>query len=167
MRRAGGAAVRALTTTPALVVVGVLGALAMAIAVLTAGLYRTHPAYLWLAGAAIVAVDAALLAHRACTRGRRRTGLPAYASPVLGLALVAVLVGVPWALAGRTSGGAARTLPAVLPWSVYGGVQLGDRLALASYERHGRHDHDARPRRGHRRAPRAPRLLRPVDERRR
>lgn len=130
VRGATRAVGRALKSTPGLVVIGVVSLLALATAALTAAVDRFHPAYLWLAASAVLAAVAALLTHRAGGRWRRLSSPSSHAAPAVGLVLAAALVGVPWALAGQTSGGTVRALDAALPAQVDGAVQLGDRVAF-------------------------------------
>jgi hypothetical protein len=130
--RGGARAVgRALVSTPGLVAIGAVSLVALATAALTAGVDRFHPAYLWLAASVVLAADAALLTRRAGRRRRPHSSLPDRAAPAVGLVLAAALVGVPWALAGQTSGGTAHALGAALPVSTTdAAVQLGDRVAF-------------------------------------
>lgn len=123
---------RALSATPALVAIGVTGPVTLVLAMLATGWGGTRPAALWLLGAALVTLDVALLVHRSRTRGGRvsRTG-PGAAVALVATVVATALVGVPWALAGQTSGGALRPLDAVLPTPVLWTTQVGERVALA------------------------------------
>lgn len=131
-RAAAGRTRHALGSTQALVTYAVAGALALAAAVLGTGFGLARPGALWLGASAVVTVATGLLLGRARSGRGRLAGLPAAAAPAVALALATALVGVPWALAGRTSAGPVRALAAGLPWAIDGATQVGQRVALAA-----------------------------------
>ena len=131
-RSAGRRLGRALVGTPALVALGALGAAVLALAMLANGVVLARPAALWLGGTALVTLDVALLAHRVRTRaGRASTPMPRATAPLAAALVAALLVGVPWVLAGQTSSGATLPLGAVLEAPVVVTTPVGDRVALA------------------------------------
>lgn len=129
--RAAAARVGRVLARPAVtVVIGALGIAALGAAVWFAGSSDVHPEWVWVGGAVVVALALAGLLHR--TRGARRGLLGSRVTgPVAAVASLALLLGVPWLLAGPSSAGPTRTLGAVLAAPGMEAAQVGQHVALA------------------------------------